>query len=239
MANPADLDKLKARIQALRAKTIANGCTEDEALSAAAKVAELLDRYELSLSDVELRASLCAQPVFETHRKKRIPLEDCIGAIAQFCDCRVWREKNAAGESSFVFFGLPADVEVAHYLAELIDGAVRAELGRFKTSADYCRFRHQERHLANASFALGMVTSIADRLVAMKTERDQVNASTRRGLVVLKTSVVDAEFDKLDLKIRTQRSASRMVSVTAYEAGGAAGASLAINPGLGGASRGR
>ena len=51
--------------------------------------------------------------------------------------------------------------------------------------------------------------------------------------MVLKTSVVDAEFDKLDLKMRTQRSTSRMVSMTAYEAGGAAGASLAINPGLG------
>src|SRR4051812_7011300 len=37
------LDKLKARIQALRAKTIDNGCTESEAVSAAAKVAELLD----------------------------------------------------------------------------------------------------------------------------------------------------------------------------------------------------
>jgi hypothetical protein len=39
----AELDKLKTRIQALRAKTIDNGCTEEEALSAAAKVAELLD----------------------------------------------------------------------------------------------------------------------------------------------------------------------------------------------------
>jgi hypothetical protein len=46
--NLAELDKLKARIQALRAKTINNGCTEDEALSAASKVAELLDRYDLA-----------------------------------------------------------------------------------------------------------------------------------------------------------------------------------------------
>jgi Protein of unknown function (DUF2786) len=232
-SNPAALDKLKLRIQALRAKTIANGCTEDEALSAAAKVAELLDRHDLSLSDVELRASSCERRVYETFRKKRIPLDDCVGAIAHFCDCRVWREKNAAGDNRYVFFGLGADVEVAHYLAELIDGAVRADLGRFKTSVDYGRFRHQERHLANASFALGMVASIADKLVAIKAGRDQVNESTGRGLVVLKTSVVDAEFDKLDLKMRTQRSASRMVSMTAYEAGGAAGASLAINPGLG------
>ena len=231
--NLAALDKLKLRIQALRAKTIANGCTEDEALSAAAKVAELLDRHDLSLTDVELRAAPCERRVFETHRKKRIPLDDCIGAIAHFCDCRVWREKNAAGESSYVFFGLRSDIEVAHYLAELIDGAVRAELGRFKTSADYGRFRHQDRHLANASFALGMVASIAERLVAIKAGRDAVNESTGRGLVVLKTAVVDAEFEKLDLKLRTQRSQSRMVSMAAYEAGGAAGASLAISPGIG------
>jgi uncharacterized protein DUF2786 len=230
--DPVALDKLKSRIQALRAKTIANGCTEDEALSAAAKVAELLDRYDLSLSDVELRASQCERKIYETHRKKRIPLDDCIGAIAHFCDCRVWREKNAAGESSYVFFGLSTDVEVAHYLAELIDSAVRAELGRFKTSADYSRFRHQERHLANASFALGMVASIANKLVAIKASRDQANERTGRGLVVLKTSVVDAEFDKLDLKLRTQRSTGRMVSMAAYEAGGAAGAALAISPGL-------
>lgn len=230
--DPAALDKLKSRIQALRAKTIANGCSEDEALSAAAKVAELLDRHDLSLSDVELRAAPCERKVYETRRKKKIPLDDCIGAIALFCDCRVWREKTAAGENAYVFFGLPADVEVAHYLAELIDSAVRAELGRFKTSGEYARFRHQARHLANASFALGMVASIAERLVAMKASRDHVNASTGRGLVVVKTSVVDAEFAKLDLNLRTQRATSRMVSMTAYEAGGAAGATLAISPGL-------
>ena len=226
------LDKLKVRIQALRAKTIDNGCTEDEALSAAAKVAELLDRYDLSLTDVELRAAPCERRVYETHRKKRIPLDDCIGAIAHFCDCRVWREKDAAGESSYVFFGLRPDIEVAHYLAELIDAAVRAELGRFKTSVDYGRLRHQERYLANASFALGMVASIADKLTAMKASRDDVNHSTGHGLVVLKTSVVDAEFDKLNMKLRTTRSNSRMVSMMAYEAGGAAGVTLAINPGI-------
>lgn len=230
--NVAALDKLKVRIQALRAKTVDNGCTEDEALSAAAKVAELLDCYDLSLTDVELRAAPCERRAYETHRKRRIPLDECIGAIANFCDCRVWREKNVAGESSYVFFGLRSDIEVAHYLTELIDSAVRAELGRFKTLSGYSQFRHQERHLANASFALGMVASIADKLTAMKASRDYVNHSTSHGLVVLKTSVVDAEFNKLDLKLRTQRSNSRMVSMTAYEAGGVAGASLNMMPGI-------
>lgn len=230
--DPAALDKLKTRIQGLRAKTIDNGCTEGEALAAAAKVAELLDRYDLSLTDVELREAPCERREYETHRKKRIPLDDCIGAIAAFCDCRVWREKNRAGEARYVFFGLSSDIEVAHYLTELIDSAVRAELGRYKTTSDYQRFRHQERHMANASFALGMVASIADKLAAMKAGRDEANNRTGRDLVVLKAAVVDSELEKLGLALRTVPRAGRMVSPMAYEAGEVAGTSFAINPGI-------
>lgn len=226
----AALDKLRARIQGLRAKTTDNGCTEGEALSAAAKVAELLDRYDLSLTDVEIRDASCERREYETHHNKRIPLGDCIGAIANFCDCRVWREKSPIGDTRYVFFGLRADIEVAHYLAELIDSAVRSELGRYKTTAGYQRFRHQERHTANASFTLGMIASIAEKLTAMKAGRDRANSEAGRELVVLKSSVVDAELDKLDLKLRTAPRATRMVSPKAYDAGGAAGASLAIDP---------
>ena len=111
--------------------------------------------------------------------------------------------------------------------------AVRSELGRYKTTPDYRRFRHNERHLANASFALGMVASIAEKLTAMKASRDQVNQSTGRGLVVLKASIVDDEFGKLGLNLRAARSTGRTVSMTAYEAGGVAGSSLAINPAVG------
>ena len=225
-------DKLRTRIQGLRAKTIDNGCTEGEALAAAEKVAELLDRHDLSLTDIEIREAPCERREYETHRKKRIPLDDCIGAIAEFCDCRVWREKDQAGEGRYVFFGLRADVEVAHYLTEVIDTAVRSELGRYKTSPDYQRFRHQERHLANASFALGMVASIADKLMAMKAGRDQVNNSTGRGLVVLKAAVVDTELEKLDLKLRTVHRTSRTISPKAYDAGGEAGESFAIKPAI-------
>jgi len=228
----AALDRLKTRIQGLRSKTTDNGCTEAEALLAAAKVAELIDRYDLSLTDVEIRDAQCEQREYETRRKKRIPLDDCIGAIANFCDCRVWREKSQLGNARYVFFGLRSDIEVARYLTELIDNAVRSELGRYKISAGYRRFRHQDRHMANSSFTLGMVASIADKLTAMKRERDAVNNGTGRDLVVLKASVVDAELERLDLKLRTVHGATRMVSPMAYEAGGAAGASLPINPGI-------
>ena len=225
----AAMDRLKARLQGLRSKTTDNGCTEAEALSAAAKVAELLDRYDLSLTDIEIRDAQCEQRGYETRRKKRIPLDDCIDAIANFCDCRVWREKSQSCNARYVFFGLPSDIEAAHYLTELIDNAVRSELGRYKNSAGYRFFRHQDRHVANSSFTLGMIASIADKLTEMKRERDAVKDGSGRDLVVLKATVVNAELAKLDLKLQTVPGTARMVSPAAYEAGEAVGASLTID----------
>lgn len=112
----------------------------------------------------------------------------------------------------------------------MIDGAVRSELGRYKTSKAYQRFRHNERHLANSSFTFGMVISIAEKLNAMKAARDTANETSGRALVVLKSAVVDAEMKKLNLNLRSARAPTRLISETAFEAGEAAGASLAINP---------
>ncbi len=223
-----DLDKLKARIHALRAKTIANGCTEDEALSAAAKVAELLDRHDLSLSEIEIRDETCERLAFVASRKKRIPLDGCVGAIAAFCDCRAWREKTATGEFRYVFFGLPADATAALCLIELVDAAVRSQLGQYKTSSEYLRFKHNERHMANASFALGMIDSIASRLLNLKSERDEKNRTGGRDLILLKASIVDAELASLGVQLRPVVGLGRMVSGIAYDAGGAAGGSFVI-----------
>jgi hypothetical protein len=77
-----------------------------------------------------------------------------------------------------------------------------------------------------------MVSSIADKLMAMKEKRDQTNEETGRALVVVKAAVVDAEFGKLDLNLHSRRGSNRMVSLDAYDAGGVAGASLSINPAL-------
>jgi hypothetical protein len=59
-----------------------------------------------------------------------------------------------------------------------------------------------------------------------------VNYGSGRALVVLKATIVDAEFGRLDLKLRVLRGTNRIVSTMAYEAGSAAGASLAFNPGI-------
>jgi hypothetical protein len=47
-----ELSRVKSRIKALAEKTVANGCTEAEAMSAAEMVGRLLERYALTMDVV-------------------------------------------------------------------------------------------------------------------------------------------------------------------------------------------
>lgn len=225
-----DLDKLKARLQALRAKTIGNGCTEEEALSAAAKVAELLDRYDLSISDLEIREEQCAKIAIETRRKQRQPIASCVPAIADFCDCKVWREKDQSGKVLFVFFGLRPSIEMAHYVYDVIATAMQTAWEQYSRSQRFIRHSNDEK----GSFLFGMAVSIADRLTSMKTSRDAATlAETGRDLVVVRHAVVESEFEKLNLNLRRGRASGKTVAAGAFEAGQSAGQSLDIHPGIG------
>ncbi len=59
MSQSRELDRVKARIKALTEKTVQNGCTEAEAMSAADMVGRLLERYALSMDEIEVRTSKC------------------------------------------------------------------------------------------------------------------------------------------------------------------------------------
>jgi hypothetical protein len=226
-----DLDKLKGRLQALRAKTIANGCTEEEALAAAAKVAELLDRHDLSLTDLEIREEQCVQSAIDTSRKQRQPISACVPAIAEYCDCKVWREKDATGRIRYVFFGLRPGVEMAHYVYDVIAIAMQTAWIEYASRQRFIRYGQDEK----GSFLFGMAVSIADKLSAMKTERDEANRqSTGRDLVVVRHAVIESEFAKLDLNLRRGRASGKKVAPGAFEAGQVAGQSLALHPGIGG-----
>ncbi|WP_142850044.1 DUF2786 domain-containing protein [Telmatospirillum sp. J64-1] len=225
-----ELDKLKARLQALRAKTVANGCTEEEALAAAAKVAELLERHDLSLSDLELAQEQCRRAVAPTNRKQRQPISACIGAIAHFCDCKAWMEKDETGKISHVFFGLPGSVEMALYIHDVVAGAMNAEWQRYKRSQRFIRYSDDAR----TSFLFGMAVSIADKLTEMKTRRNEASrAGSGRDLVLVKNAIVEAELARMNLTFRKTRASGRKVSVDAYEAGQAAGQGVTIRPAVG------
>lgn len=230
-----ELDKLIGRIQALRAKTVEQGCTEQEALAAAAKVAELLDRYGLSLSELDLRGQTCEGSAVETERKRAGPIDDCVPAVAAFFDCRVWGEKGSAGRLRYVFFGLPADVTAARYVYDLVDQAFTRETALFKAGGTYAELSSTVRRTATNSFQTGLGRGIIAKLHAIRATREvELRRSSGRDLVVLKADIVKAEMAALGLSLRARgRSGGRRLLKDAFDQGHAAGLDFEYTQGIG------
>ena len=111
----AELSRVKARIKALAEKTVSNGCTEAEAMAAAEMVGRLLERYALSMEEIDVREQRCVQVEVPIGGKRRRPIDACVTAIARFCDCKVWVSRDTV-MPSYVFFGFDADTAMASYL---------------------------------------------------------------------------------------------------------------------------
>jgi hypothetical protein len=229
-----DLARVVQRIQALRAKTVDQGCTEQEALASAKKVAELLDRYGLSLSEIELRHQVCEGIGIDTERRRREAFDSCVPSVAAFCDCKVWTETTPSKSIRYVFFGLPADVGAAHYLYDLIEVTFATETKQFKLGEIYGEMQADQRRKAVKSFQIGLSNGIVNKLNLMKAERDAANkTSSGRDIVPLKASVIEDELAKLGLSFAAKSQARRKhVLVDAYEAGEVAGHRFEVRPGI-------
>jgi Protein of unknown function (DUF2786) len=232
----ADIDRVIQRIQALRARTVDRGCTEAEAMAAAAKVSELLDRHDLTLDEVSVRRSDCEGVSVATGRKRRAPVDSCMPPIAAFCDCRVWSEARSDGVLRFVFFGLKADVEAARFLHDLIEVTFDTESTTFRRGEIYQTLRGGDRRMALNSFQIGLAGGIAGKLTALKAARHSAGAeSTGFDLVAVKQSVVDEEIGRLGLHFTSRAATSRRyVHGEAYSAGKAAGSLFEPSAALGG-----
>lgn len=194
MTDQDSLSKIKTRIRALREKTAANGCTEEEAIAAANKAAELLSKH--GLVEADLSSDLFD---FSTHRVgKRSPLEVIWVATARFADCKVWLERAADGVR-VTFFGRDVDVLVAEYVHDVLTAATKRAIREFRTSETYkrrrtARTRAQALRAFQEGFARGVVLKLDDGLwrrygsgaehMVRETARLLDEMARRRGIVL-------------------------------------------------------
>jgi hypothetical protein len=227
------LERLVQRIQGLRAKTVEQGCTEEEALAAAEKAAELLDRYGLSLGELDFRAQPCDGIGIQTNRRRFAPIDICVPGIAAFFDCRVWVEQAKGRALRYVFFGLRGDVAAAQYLYDMVERAFQTETDAFRESELYARMAGARRTATN-SFQIGLGRGICHKLETMQAARvaNQRSASGR-DLVPVKAVMVDEELAKLGLDLhRREVGRGRRVMADAFSAGEVADQRFEFRPAI-------
>jgi hypothetical protein len=81
-----ELSRVTARIKTLTEKTVANGCTEAEVLSAAEMVGRPLERYALSMDEIEVRSARCVQVGADSwYRKSSCTIP--VSWVRSICPC--------------------------------------------------------------------------------------------------------------------------------------------------------
>lgn len=231
-----ELARVKARIKALAVKTVDNGCTEAEALAAAEMVGRLLERYALSMDEIELRQEVCVQVEVALRGRQRRPAEGCVLAIARLCDCKVWMTAKDGGRAC-VFFGFDADAAMARYLFLLIDHAIATEVAGFRPRAGGAALRQ-----AGRGFRMGMAARLSERLDAMHRAReDRVAAQRSSGttLMLVKQTVVEDAFRATAIRLVSATRRIIAPDAGAYRTGQAAADRVNLNRPVHGPDRSR
>lgn len=211
------------RIRALLAKTVDNGCTESEALAAAVKVGELMDRYGITYSDLELKSERCRKHT-ATDRYHDVNLVSA--AIGRFCSCDAWF--NGGG---ITYFGFTIDVLIANYLTSLCRSAMEVEFERFFQSN--ARPRDQKKRFLRKPFMVAMADRLSERFDEMLSSRE-ATATTANGtsLVVVKKAIVEEQLKALGMKFTSTRAPRYRDNAAARTAGQAAGDRVNLVPGV-------
>jgi hypothetical protein len=197
-------EAIKKRIRALREMTTARGCTEAEAMAAAAKLSELMSQYEIDESSVEIEmdnSSVSGGPY-----SQRSSLWAMIGWATNtaplFSDMK-------GSKNKIEFFGKAPGPEVAAYLAQVLDRALNRELSEFKLGKFYRGRRSlKTRRQASNDFTIGMVNRLRRKIHSLfehvhdessyqlsAQERDKLYTDTKETfLPVKKTRFDDAVY---------------------------------------------
>jgi len=234
---------LLRRIRALATKTVAAGCTEAEALSAATLLARLVDKYGFTPADLDEPLEALTEASMAVKRSMSGNQHFAL-AIAKFCDCKAfYRAAKYGREKEMVFFGHETDVLMCRYMMDLLGTANETGFKAFmaeKKAAAGRKIGCKESNADRRGFDWGMSSRITARLEAMKAARnvavDETTGKAGGALVVVKNAAVESEYAKR-YNVRTKRGPARHANAAAYTAGQAHGDRVAINSGVGGANQ--
>jgi hypothetical protein len=243
-------DKIKERVAKLLNMTLNRGATENEAMQAAEKAAELMAHYDIEANELSIRSARAVKQQVAVRKYGSLKIAAPIARhIAQLCDCMYWQSPEIDPRdadlplvwqrmvTTIVFFGLPEDAEIAAYLFDLSSNAIVAEIDSYKASQDYrCEVEAGVNgRTAIMSFINGMEKTLCSRLDVLRDEKHQaVQQATGRSLVVVKEAQIEEDFAATGIKLVSGGGSYRSGGSSGAAASGrAAGGRVSLSSGVG------
>lgn len=235
MITQEEKQAIARKIRALLAKTVEAGATEAEAMMAMTKAHELLAKYQLQLSDLDLREEGTTLKTFDYNEVA----ESLYAKVGKYCECKGWRGSTLKqvpvgkrGKTKWQnvyeinFLGVKSDAIFAEWLLAALISFVENQ------QADYYLDHDHVSTAMSRDFVVGCCARINERLAAEIQKRDfdrKFSASTGRDLVPLKNAMITEELNRLGLRFTSYSNTRRYANDSAYAAGKAAGDNVGFN----------
>jgi hypothetical protein len=219
------------KINLLKEKTTTNGCSESEAMTAAEMISRLLQEYDLSMTEVEVKSQEFVNEQIDISGKVKKPIHDVSSSIAYFTDTKVYFSKRM-GNFIYKFFGAKKDVEFASYLFDLLSHAMDNEYAKYQKTPEYKTIGGK---VARSSFYKGMIIRLSQRLREMKNTI--TNEAKTSGLVLYnKMAITEQMFREHNPNLRLKTTTSKMTisDKSAFNSGKEAANRVNITSGLSG-----
>jgi hypothetical protein len=215
--------KMLDKIRAIMAKTMANGCTEDEAVSALDKARELMAAYDIAESELgntrpqEGAIIFKQEDVNDPYQIKRW----LASGVGKFTQCKVWRNLGTGG---MVFCGLESEALFADWLLTTLQSFVMRELRAYQLKRKRQGFGCPR--IASSSFVYACANRISERLKEM-APKEPVGPATAalpgNALVQSRKALIEATLKAAGMHFKKARKSNARIDANSYAAGHAAG----------------
>ena len=196
-----------AKVKALLAMTVDNGCTEAEAMSALAKARAIMDADGIDDVDLAFGGEKVEANAKAASDRDRIR-ERLFGSVGRFCGCRSW----TGSFEQLIFCGLASETIFAHWLLDMLADFVARELASYlQRTPGISRVRRRETE----AFTAGCCDRICDRLEALAPKSTE--------LALARNALIDMFMAEQDVRLSRGRSRFKLHDARAHGAGEAAG----------------
>lgn len=151
--------KMLEKVKAILAKTMDNGCTEEEAMTALAKARELMATYEIDekeLWNTTEKAQIHKTAPSDPYDIKR---NLCVN-VGRFTNCKAFRDRVDV----INFAGKPGDIIFATWLLNTLQHFVMRELRRYQRELITNKGINHSNNLTSVSFVAGCAHRINEKL---------------------------------------------------------------------------
>lgn len=215
-------ENLLKKIRALMSKTVENGCTEAEAMSALSMAQAMMDAYEISEADLNeiKQESAIKETMHDMRDPHYIRTKICV-AISKFTHTKVWSHEYKSQKYRYNFVGLRGDVDFAMWLTETLTMFVQKELKNYIWANGHTSLPPAQKRIVINGFVMGCCNRISARLLNLvenATVSDNKNA-----LIVIQNQLIEKKMGELGVNLRKPRERGSRIHGGSYEAGKAAG----------------